>query len=86
MKKKWMYERFIHDSAIYAFCPTCNFYYDASRFDAQTMKSEIAIQYNYCPMCGEYLYDDSETVDVIWKERDISELLKQGTNIEGESI
>ena len=30
-----------------------------------------------CGDFGDYLYDDSENVDVTWNERDISELYKQ---------
>lgn len=32
--------------------------------------------FKYCPMCGEYLYDDSESANVVWNERDVSELYK----------
>ena len=47
-----------------------------SRLNTQTMQSELVIQYKYCPMCGEYLYNGNENVDVVWNERDISELYK----------
>ena len=77
MNKKWKYERFKGDAAIYALCPKCNFHYDPSRFNSQTFQTDIVIQYKYCPMCGEYLYDDSENVDATWNERDISELYEQ---------
>lgn len=72
--KKWKYEKFKGDGAIYAFCPKCNFHYNPSRLNTETMQSELVIQYNYCPICGEYLYDDSESVSVTWNERNIEEL------------
>ena len=42
------------------------------------MKSEITYQYNYCPMCGEYLYDENAEngIEITWNERDIVELYK----------
>ena len=73
----WKYEKFKGDGAIYAFCPKCNFNHNPSRLNTSTMQCELGIQYNYCPMCGEYLYDETENVDVIWNERDIIELYKQ---------
>lgn len=77
---KWKYERFIHDASIYAFCPKCGFMYNPSEYDPKTMKTELIMQYKYCPMCGKYLYDDSEEVDVTWKERDISEVYEPERN------
>ena len=77
MNKKWKYEKFKGDGAIYAFCPNCNFHYNPSRLNTKTMQCELVFQYNYCPMCGEYLYDDSKNVNVTWNERDISELYEQ---------
>ncbi|WP_268876712.1 hypothetical protein [Konateibacter massiliensis] len=40
---------------------------------------EITFQYNYCPMCGEYLHDkETETdVDVTWDEREIAVLYEE---------
>lgn len=75
-RETWIYEKFKGDLAIYAFCPKCNFYYNPSRLNTQTMKSELVIEYNYCPMCGEFLHDGSDSVDVVWNERDIAELYK----------
>ena len=71
--KIWKYEKFKGDSAIYAFCPKCNFHYNPSRWNNKT-GIELAFQYKYCPNCGEYLFDDSENVNVIWNDRDIKEL------------
>lgn len=65
------------DGAIYAFCPKCGFYHNPSRFDLETMESNITYQYHYCPECGEYLYDDNlekDGVEVIWDERNVTEL------------
>lgn len=73
----WKYERFRGDAAIYAFCPKCNFHHNPSslvRDEDGNFTTDIKYQYNYCPICGEYLYDDKEIVDVVWKERDIEEL------------
>lgn len=70
----WKYEKFKGDLAIYAFCPKCGFHHCPSRFDSKTMESDIAYQYNYCPICGEYLYNSNPDVDVIWNERNITEL------------
>ena len=74
----WQYEKFKGDMAIYAFCPKCNFHYNPSTFNTTTMSSEIRYQYNYCPICGEYLYDKEfeNGVEVIWNERDLIELYK----------
>lgn len=72
----WEYEKFRGDAAIYAFCPKCGFHHCPSRMDYETFKVEIVYQYNYCPVCGEYLYDENfyDGVEVIWDERDILEL------------
>lgn len=73
----WEYERFRGDAAIYAFCPKCQFYHNPSRMTTDEdgkWTSEILYQYNYCPMCGEYLYDDNEEVEITLDERDIMDL------------
>jgi hypothetical protein len=73
----WKYEKFFGDAAIYAFCPKCKFYHNPSELIADEdgkLTTEIQYQYNYCPICGEYLYDDKSEVDVAWNERDIEEL------------
>ena len=72
----WTYEKFKGDAAIYAFCPKCNFHHCPSEMSFETWESDILYQYNYCPMCAEYLYDENfvHGVEVIWKERDIMEL------------
>lgn len=73
---KWIFEKFKGDLAVYAFCPKCNFRHNPSRVTPKTMEVEIVCQYKYCPMCGEYLYDDRDNLDVIWNERDVTELYK----------
>ena len=73
----WTYEKFRGDAAIYAFCPKCKFYHNPSKLirdEDGNLTTDIQYQYNYCPICGEYLYDDKEIVDIIWNERDIEEL------------
>lgn len=73
----WEYERFRGDAAIYAFCPKCKFKHNPSQLDYETFETYIAYQYNYCPMCGEYLYDkkaEADGFEVIWNERDIMDL------------
>ena len=76
----WEYEKFRGDAAIYAFCPKCKFRHNPSRVvknDEGKLSAEIFYQYNYCPICGEYLYDEkaeTELVDIIWNERDVTEL------------
>ena len=73
----WKYESFKSDSAIYAFCPRCNFYHDPSRLvtdEEGKFDIEVVYQYHFCPNCGEYLFDDSEMCEVIWKNRHVDEL------------
>ena len=72
----WKFEKFKGDGAVYAFCPKCNFYHNPSHFNSETMSVEIAFQYKYCPMCGEYLYDKSDNFKVVWGERYIMDLYK----------
>lgn len=75
----WEYERFRGDAAIYAFCPKCGFHHNPSRMvtdeDGKWI-TEIQYQYNYCPLCGEYLHNENfeNGVEVTWNERDILEL------------
>ena len=76
----WEYEKFKGDLAIYAFCPKCNFHHNPSRLNHDTMECEFRYQYNYCPICGEYLFDDKAEEDgysVTWNERDIIELYNE---------
>lgn len=76
-KMVWKYEKFNGDLAIYAFCPKCGFHHNPSRRDSETMEASIVYQYHYCPVCGEYLYDDNlkkDGVPVTWDERDVTEL------------
>ncbi len=74
----WTYEKFKGDGAIYAFCPKCGFHHNPSSFLPNSEgihEVQITYQYNYCPMCGEYLYDDDiEHATYIRNERDIEEL------------
>lgn len=74
----WKYEKFSRDAAIYAFCPQCGFYHCPSGFNEE-MKPEIRYEYNYCPICGEYLHDENfeNGVEVIWNERKIEELYNE---------
>lgn len=74
----WKYEKFKGDGAIYTFCPKCNFHYSHKGLNFKTGTVDITYQYNYCPICGEYLHDDNfeNGVDVVWNERDIMELYK----------
>lgn len=77
----WKYEKFKGDVAIYAFCPKYGFYHNPSRITKnKTFETDVSYQYVYCPMCGEYLFDDSDNVEVIWNKRDITELYKVETN------
>ena len=77
----WKYEKFKGDGAIYAFCPKCGFHHNPSRMTKnEIFETEINYQYNYCPMCGEYLFDDNDNVEVIWNERDIAELYEEEMN------
>ena len=66
----WKYEKFRYDSAIYAFCPNCGFYHNPSELNLRTMTCDVVYQYNYCPVCGEYLYDENfeKGIDIINKE------------------
>lgn len=76
----WTYEKFKDNGAIYAFCPKCGFYHNPSRFlpnDKGLYEVQVTYQYNYCPMCGEYLYDDIEHATYIWNERDMEELYSE---------
>ena len=76
----WKYEKFKGDAAIYAFCPKCGFHHNPSRLKPGAFEPEINYQYVYCPMCGEYLFDDSGEADVVWNERDIIELYEEEIN------
>ncbi len=73
---EWIYEKFKGDLCIYAFCPICKFRYNPSKVN-KNLEAEIVFQYNYCPMCGEYLFSSNNKVDVIWNERDVTELYKE---------
>lgn len=77
----WKFEKFKGSMSIYSLCPKCGFCHDVSKLNPETMEIEIKYQYNYCPMCGVYLYDDRANtggVDVTWNERHIEVLLTEG--------
>lgn len=74
---KWRFEKFQGNMAIYAICPECGFMHNPSSCDRKTFKPSITTQYKYCPMCGNYLYDESDELDVIWNERNMQELCDQ---------
>jgi excinuclease UvrABC ATPase subunit len=76
IKNKWIFEKFKGDGAIYGICPKCNFRKSMGGLDFKTNEYEIKNQYHYCPMCGEYLYDGSDELNVKWNERDITDLLE----------
>jgi len=52
----------------------CDKYEPVEMVTRKTFKPSITSQYKYCPMCGNYLYDASDEVDVIWNERNMQEL------------
>ena len=79
----WKYEKFIGDMAIYAIYPKCDHMLCVGGAPLYTYEEpEITNLYKYCPFCGEYLYDDSEEVDVAWNERNMLEVF--GVTEEGE--
>ena len=76
---KWIFEKFKGDMAIYAICPQCGFYHNPSTLHSD-MTTTITNRYKLCPTCGEYLYVEGNTVDVIWNQRYITEFFGE-TNI-----
>ena len=74
----WKYEKFKGDMAIYAIYPICKFHYCAG----DTFNSQINKQYTYCPMCGEYLYENAEKVNVIYNENELDALYNLELNWE----
>lgn len=74
----WIFEKFQGDIAIYAFCPKCNFHHTCNTKPGL----EIIDQYRYCPMCGEYLYNESSEIDVIWNQKHITDLYEMERNNE----
>ena len=74
----WRYEKFKGDMAIYAICPRCNFHYCCGDF----LKNQIVAQYTYCPMCGEYLYENTEEGNVIYNKNEIDVLYELELNWE----
>lgn len=53
----WRYIKYSRDVAIYACCPNCGFKHNPSLYSWATGKTIVIKQFNYCPMCGEYLKD-----------------------------
>ena len=74
----WIFEKVKGDRAIYAICPVCNFHHVCGTL----VEQKINKQYTYCPMCGEYLYDDSKEIEVVCSERSIADLVKSSLNWE----
>lgn len=74
----WQYEKFEGDLAIYAFCPNCGFYHDASEFNYEDMKVNIVYEYNYCPNCGIYLHNEDfkKKIEILWNKRNKKSLVK----------
>ena len=75
-KMKWKYEKLKGDMAVYAFCPSCNFSYNPSAYDPESGETTIQNTYTFCPLCGEFLYDENTEVNVVWNERSISDYYK----------
>lgn len=79
----WEYEKFIGNMAIYALCPKCGYYHNPSSLSRDKdggWIQEILYQYNYCPMCGEYLYDEDgeeNGFEVTWNERNFYDFLSE---------
>lgn len=53
----WNYIKYPRDVAIYARCPTCGFEHNPSFYNWATGETTIVRQFNYCPICGEFLED-----------------------------
>lgn len=66
----WKYEKFKGDMAIYAICPTCNFHYCCG----DTIKNQITNLSTYCPMCGEYLYENCSEANVAYNQNELEAL------------
>lgn len=81
--KTWIYEKFKRDMAIYAICPECGFHHSPSKYNTKTNQNIITYQYNYCPICGIYLFNKNlkEEIEVIWNKRDILEIGSQNYTI-----
>jgi rubredoxin len=87
-RKKWIFEKFIGNMAIYQICPHCGYMHEAGSqkrdFDNEgnVTKAEFAIasQYRYCPMCGKYLYNGSGELNVVWNERKFMDLMEEEYN------
>ena len=62
----WIFEKVRGDQAIYGICPKCEFHYAAG----EASKKRVG-QYRYCPMCGEYLFNNNTDIKIIWDKRDL---------------
>lgn len=74
----WKYEKFKGDMAIYAICPVCNFHYYCGDF----IKQQITTLYTYCPMCGEYLYENDSEANVAYNQNELEALYEKQLNWE----
>lgn len=75
----WKYEKLKGNAAVYAICSKCGFCYSCGGMRSTTNgETETVLDkvYNYCPFCGSYENDDCDYADIIWNERDISELFQ----------
>lgn len=72
----WKFEKFKGDMAIYAICPYCDFSHNVRSFNLD-QGIKVTNQYNFCPICGHYLYVKDDYIDVIWEQRTISESYKE---------
>ena len=77
----WIYVKHSRDVAIYALCPKCGFEHNPSHYNWATGRTIIIRQFNYCPLCGEYLGDPLFTkkgfvkvIDYETKEVDLVEV------------
>jgi cellobiose-specific phosphotransferase system component IIB len=71
---KWKFEKFKDNAGIYLICPECRFIHNVSRTDQEVKDIQIINQYHYCPMCGEYRYEDGK-ISVEWNNRTMEEFL-----------
>lgn len=78
---KWKYEKFKGDMAIYAICPKCNFHHSSSVYNPHSGESVVQNPYTFCPLCGEFLFENYEEVNVIWNERNIFKLYEEEVDV-----
>ena len=78
---KWKYEKFKGDMAVYAICPKCNFHHSSSVYNPHSGESVVQNPYTFCPLCGEFLFENYEEVNVIWNERNIFKLYEEEVDV-----